>query len=270
MLPFSMKRACHVILAFCATVVTAPAYGASSMSDEEWIIFYREAAPTGFVITVDQAVTTGRVVPKHGNCFEIRFELRPAQIDNNGMPNEDAQAIIYGVEDKLEKLITPDEGRIIAKRMGQRMRSVWLCGSHTLAAGIQRLIEATRTIDVALRPSSLADVKALHPTAIEGHLTRDEAVFGKLAEEGDNNATPRKIDHFIYGVTAHNRKTIEARLEHLGFQLESSRPDAILFFRISPIELEALHRDTRALIKLCEELGCEYDGWGTQVQRTVN
>jgi regulator of RNase E activity RraB len=268
--PFFTEGACRGILAFCAIVAIAVTCGASTVSDEDWITFFREAAPMGFVISVNQAVTSGRIVPTQGNCYEIRFEFQPAQLANNGMPNKEAQAVFYGIEDALGKLIASDDGQIVATQTGQKMRSIWLCGSNTLASKTQSIVKATKTVTAALRPSSLAEIKALHPTKIEGHLAHDETVFDTLTKQGDDHSIPRKIDHFIYGTTATNRKTIEARLRHIGFQIDSEQLDAIRFFRISPIELDAIQSDTRTLLELCDEFGCEYDGWGTEIKRTVN
>lgn len=240
------------------------------MSGDDWITFYREAHPTGFVISVNQSISSGRMVPKHKNCHEIRFQFGQTQLADNGMPNEEAQAIFYEVEDGLTQLIEPGEGAFVARRTGQKMRSLWLCGSNVAAREVQIAVTSIWTISVAMLPSSLADIQALHPTQLEGHLARDEDVLHSLAQQGDDHAIPRKIDYFIYGVTNANRVAIETRLRDLGFQLEQGQPDSILFSRVSAIELDTIRHDTRMLIQLSADLGCEYDGWGTTVERTLN
>jgi hypothetical protein len=171
-------------LASCAVVAIAVTCGASNVSDEDWITFFREVAPTAFVISVNQAVTSGRIVPKHGKCYEIRFEFHPAQLAKNDMPNDEAQAVFYGIEDELGKLTASEDGQIVATRTGQKTRSVWLCGSSTLASRTQSIVKATKTVAMTLRPSSLAEIKALHPTEIEGHLAHDETVFDTLTKQG--------------------------------------------------------------------------------------
>ena len=240
------------------------------MSGDDWITFYREADPTGYVISVNQSVSSGRKVLKHKNCYEIRLQFGPTQLADNGMPNQEGQTISHQIEDGLSQLIEPGEGEFVARRTGQEKRSLWLCGSNVAAREIRIAVASTRTISVALLPSSLSDVQALHPTELEGHLARDEDVLYSLAQQGDDHAVPRKIDYFMHGITNSNRAAIEARLRDLGFRLEEGQPDSILFSRVSTIKLDTIQRDTRMLIQLSADLGCEYDGWGTTVMRTLN
>jgi regulator of RNase E activity RraB len=233
------------------------------MSDDNdnWIIYFREAEPSGFVTTVNQAISAGHRAPLHAACHELRYLFAPNQRAERGMPNAEAQRLFYAFEDEFDGLLSDSVGEVIARRTGQNMRSVWFCARDGASLKVRALIRAAQTISIDIRSAQLADIIALHPTPLEGHLARDNDVVHSLAQNGDDHSIPRKIDHFIYD--ANNHDAIEARLQKLGFEIETDRrPDAILFFRISPIDIDAIQNDTRLLLSLCAEFGCEYDGWG--------
>jgi regulator of RNase E activity RraB len=239
---------------------------ASAMSDDDgnWIIFFREAEPSGFVITVNQAVSSGSRAPQHAACHELRFRFAPDQRAERGMPNAGAQQLYYAVEDELDGILSNGVGEVVARRTGQNMRSVWFCARDGAGVKAHALIRTDRTISIDLRPVLLAEITALHPTPLEGHLARDNDVVYSLAQNGDDHSIARKIDHLIYDTDNHG--AIEARLRKLGFAIEPDRrSDAILFFRVSPIDIDAIQNDTRLLMNLCAEFGCDYDGWGAPV-----
>lgn len=180
------------------------------------------------------------------------------------MPNAEAQHIFGAVEAELDNLLNGGKGELIAHRTGQNMRSVWFCAHKDVASKAQGLVRVGQPISIELRSATLTDVTILHPTPLEVRLAGDYEVIYSLAQNGDDHSIPRKIDHFIYGTNNHD--AIEARLRKLGFAIEPDRrSDAILFFRVSPIDIDAIQNDTRLLMSLCAEFGCEYDGWGAPV-----
>lgn len=256
----------RIFLTVVMLVVFSTWNTATAISDDDWIIFLREAEPSGFVIVVNQAISSGRRTPLHAACQELRFSFAPDQLAEHGMPNAAAQRVYGEIEDELDNLLSGDKGEIVARRTGQKTRSVWFCARDGVGVKAQVLVRAVQGVTIDLRPASLAEIKALHPTTLEGHLARDNDVIYSLAQNGDDHSIPRKIDHFIYDVNNHG--AIEARLRKLGFEIEADRrPDAILFFRISPIDIDAIQNDTRLLLSLCAEIGCDYDGWGAPVMQ---
>ena len=259
-------RGFGICLAFVMLAVFSMWNTVRAMSDDNdsWIIYFREAEPSGFVTTVNQAITARHRAPLHAACHEIRFLFAPDQRAERGMPNAEAQRLFYALEDKLDGLLSNSVGEVVARRTGQNMRSVWFCARDGAGLKVRALIQATQTISIDMRSARLADITALHPTPLEAHLARDNDVVHSLAQNGDDPSIPRKIDHFIYD--SDNHGAIEARLRKLGFQIETDRrPDALLFFRVAPIDIDAIQSDTRLLLDLCAELGCTYDGWGAEV-----
>lgn len=261
-------RGFRIRLIFAMLAVFSSWNTAATMSDGNWIIFFREAEPSGFIIMVDQAISSGRRTPRHSVCHELRFHFAPHQLAEHGMPYTEAQSLFQAFEAELDNVLRDGKGEIVARRTGQNTRSVWFCAQDDAASAAQALIQAPRAIAIDLRSAPLAAIKMLHPTQLEGRLARDYDVVYSLAEQGDVHTIPRKIDHFIYDVSTGNRGTMEERLRKLGFEIEPrQRPDAILFFRVSPIDIDAIQNDTRHLIDLCAEFGCDYDGWGSPVMR---
>jgi hypothetical protein len=237
------------------------------MSDEDWIVFTREADPAGFIISVNQAISSGGTSLVAQDCYEMKFEFTPLQIVESGMPDKDTQVLYHAVEDRVTDAIEPAGGQIVAKRTGQSSRSIWLCGPKTILPAVQAAIGAMTDFRIVIRPSSLSEIKVLHPTLLEAQLARNEQLLNHMKQQGDDGSARRKTNHFIYGVTPANRSLIEARLQTLGFQLDPNRPDidpeAFVFFRFSPLDPQALNNDVRALSTLCAEFGCDYDGWDT-------
>ncbi len=238
----------------------------AAMSDDDWILYFREAEPSSFLISVNQAISSGRRPPRHDSCHELRFHFGPDHLAEQGMPNAEAYDLYGAVEAELDNLLSGGKGELVARRTGQNKRSVWFCTREEVTSKVQALIGAGQSTSIELRPAPLTEVTALHPTTIEVQLAHDYEVVYSLAQNGDNHSMPRKIDHFIYGKSNHG--AIEARLRKLGFEIEpDQRPDAILFFRVAPIDIDAIQNDTRLLMSLCAEFGCDYDGWGAPVMR---
>jgi hypothetical protein len=270
--PFSVGKACRRILASCLLLII-PKTGGAATTDEDWLVFHREADPTGFVITIDLSVSSGRRSPASLDCYEMRFQFSSSELAENGMPNAEVQAMYYAAEESVVKSIAPSGGRIVATRTGQQLRSVWLCGSKAMASKVQEAVDAIKSLHATFKPAGPADIRALHPTVLETQLAYNFQIFEHLSRQGDDLSVPRKTSHFIYGHTSTSRPLIEARLKTLGFQLDPNRPDinpkALVFFRFAPLDLDALDSDVRTLSKLCTEFGCDYDGWETEVAKRV-
>ncbi|WP_119389608.1 ribonuclease E inhibitor RraB [Taklimakanibacter lacteus] len=264
-----VKGTVQKILTFFAMIAGTVTGENSKASEEDWIVYLREAEPSGFIISVNLAISSGRVVPASAECWLVQFQFTSPQLAEQGMPNAEGQAAYRSAEDLLTKAVEPTGGEIVAARTGQGSRSVWFCGSRTMMPALQKAIGAVQNVSATFRPASLSDIEALHPTTLESQLADNHRILEYITQKGDDLITPRKTRHFIYGVAPEDRRKIETRLKTLGFQLEPpsldiSR-DPILFSRLAPLEISTLDNDVRTLAGLCAEFNCEYDGWETEV-----
>jgi regulator of RNase E activity RraB len=91
-----------------------------------------------------------------------------------------------------------------------------------------------------------------------------------LQDNGDDLATPREIDHFIYFDDHDGLTRFEQQAEGLGFRLrhhvqtEEGRP-GLQVYRIDIPSFERIDQVTLPLYRAARECGGQYDGWESQV-----
>ena len=231
--------------------------------DGDWVVFSRDEDRS--VITVNVALQYERLYSL--NWFHIQIRFSPEQEALNGMPTQDAQVLCFEFEDDLETWLVPSGGRFAAKRTGQSARSIFLHGPHDLKPGIESISERHLKLDISVTSAQFSDVLALMPSKLEAALERDRRIIAILEQEGDDGHAPRKTLYWIYDVAPSDREDVDRRLKDLGFLLESHDGKSKCFARIAPVTLQSIEQDTRSLFELCEEFGCRYDGWETEVVR---
>ena len=236
------------------------------MTDEtDWLVFVRADDSSGSLIAVDVALQHERLFSH--NWFEIRILLLSKQIDSNGVPTAETQKLFFDFEDDLGRWLVPTGGRFAARSTNKTARSIFVHGPYDLHIGIRTISDRHKELNIAVLPSDFSDVLALMPSQLEAALARDRRICDILDQEGDDGQSSRKTLYWIYDVAAEDRGRLDNRLEELGFTIEKHGEGSVTFARIAPVELLAIQEDTRSLFELCEEIGCTYDGWETEVIR---
>jgi hypothetical protein len=115
---------------------------------------------------------------------------------------------------------------------------------------------------------------ALYPSPESWQCIRDRDVIDALERSGDRHDIARPVSHWAYFPTAQARDTFHARVRELGFARVDMAPDepaaskfGIHFERTGTIDGRAIEALTRTLFRAATELGGEYDGWETSVER---
>lgn len=110
--------------------------------------------------------------------------------------------------------------------------------------------------------------ETLRPDALEMQWIYDRRVVDQLEQHGDDAATPRPVDHFVYFPDAAKREAFMQAARAQGFTAEPIQGDEALgveLVREDPIQLPHIHGVVLGLIALAEQHGGDYDGWGAPV-----
>jgi hypothetical protein len=258
------KRAALLLSGLAASMMSNKPGQAQEAS---WITFFREDSPTGWIITVDQTTTSGqRGEPKH--CARLTYTFSPGQLAKNGFPKVEPSQRYYELEDRICTQLTSIDCKTVATKVGQGKRHVWFCANgDTLTTEAAKQSKQFLEFQTTVSPTAFAELRSLHPTAIEAGIAQDELVLDSLKKNGDIFERQREIRFWFYGVTASTEKSIVDQLEQQGYRIEETAGDKIVFSRVGAIDLREINDETRKLHGLCAELGCNYDGWETAVIR---
>jgi regulator of RNase E activity RraB len=95
-------------------------------------------------------------------------------------------------------------------------------------------------------------------------------------KEGDPLTAPRPVRHWVYFTSPENRAEFVSRAMSKGFQItdehesddpEAERPYGVTLERIDRVDRDSINEVTLDLFDLAQELGGEYDGWETTVEK---
>jgi hypothetical protein len=112
--------------------------------------------------------------------------------------------------------------------------------------------------------------KELFPSPDDWQLIMDMRVLESLEEHGDDHSQARTIDHVALIPAGVAQKQFTAWLKERGYDLQSVEPteESIIRFEFThegTVELTEISSHSIALRRKAEELGGDYDGWGTSV-----
>lgn len=111
----------------------------------------------------------------------------------------------------------------------------------------------------------------LMPDAERRQWMQDRRLIEVLEEQGDVHSIARSIDHCAYFPTPESRQAFVQDVMREGFALDGTSDDAEAFgaefSRTDTVELEHIHEVVTKLVKLAEQHGGYYDGWGSPVEK---
>ena len=258
------KRAALLISGIVAGMMSS---NTSQALEESWMTFFREDPHGGWIITLDQTTTSGQR-GELGHCARLTYTFGPSQLAENGFPKTEPSQRYYELEDRICAKLSNISCRSIASKVGQGKRYVWFCANNgSLVDGAAKVTESFKEFQTTVETAPFAELRGLHPTNMEAQIAQNELLLKSLEEEGDIFQRPRKVMHWIYGATAATKKDISTQLKKLGYTIEETEGDKIVFSRIGRIDRHEFNDETRKLNILCADFGCMYDGWETAVVR---
>lgn len=119
-------------------------------------------------------------------------------------------------------------------------------------------------------------VDVLYPSAEDWQQIQNRSVLQALQDEGDPLTRPRVVSHWSYFKSTADRNRFIAKAVGAGFkvadQSESDDPAAelrcgVMLERVDRVDWNSINKITLELFRLANELGGEYDGWETSIER---
>lgn len=114
----------------------------------------------------------------------------------------------------------------------------------------------------------------LFPNAERWQWIMDRKVIENLQSEGDPLTQPRRVDHWAYFDSPTSRDEFVNVVSTQGFEVERKADDgqgkrsfSAQFFRIDSVQLEDIHEVVMTLVRTADNLGGEYDGWETSIEK---
>lgn len=128
--------------------------------------------------------------------------------------------------------------------------------------------------ETGVRPDSewAVYIDYLYPDERTHQGMMNRRLYEQLAQQGDDNDTPREIDHFASFATAYQRSIFVEECLSKGFMvraLADPSKDNKLYeaqvFRMDAPDGDTFDEVTMILLELAAESGGDYDGWETEV-----
>lgn len=206
------------------------------------------------------------------SIVRMRFHALPS-----GMPDSETNQTLYAIEDLVAKKVAGRGGIQVGRLTVAGLRELFFYGATDETDLILRdLAEefGENEVDVVVKLDAEWKVylEFLYPQPIDFQRIRNQRVVRVLTEHGDNNALPRKIDHFAYFPDEATRREFAREVGEGGYDVtfgpESDDADqlfALTFSHVAPVELAAIDRVTVGHFRRITELGGDYDGWGCEI-----
>jgi len=116
-------------------------------------------------------------------------------------------------------------------------------------------------------------LNVLYPNPEELQRIGNRDVLDVMKREGDSQAIPREVMHWIFFETADRRRLFRSEAEALGYRInseheaETSAPYSIAVSRIQSIEQDRIDETVLELLRLAQRFSGEYDGWESPVMK---
>lgn len=214
------------------------------------------------------------------------YWLRIQMIDKaeHGMGSAAEAEILYPVEDHLTQRAQANGFLYVGRLRSDGRWQLTFYGPSDRLQAIQTLSRGLegidgRKVDTGSKPDPAWGYYRdfLVPNAEHRRWMRDQGVVEVLQQEGDPLRTPRRVDHWIYFLTANTRNDFVRDVTREGFQIWQLIDDSKGAFsfgarvhRVDPVELEHIHEVVMTLVHLAEQHDGDYDGWETSVEPAPN
>lgn len=200
--------------------------------------------------------------------------------DDRGLPTNAEFDAVIGVENLLENFVAFGHDAYVGRITKQGRRHFFIYTKREASRWntlVDQMIEKSGyAIDVSLEedPQHETYWKYLYPTPDDWRVIHDMSVCEQLAKSGDDPSIERRIDHWVYFPDATSAQPFVDWAVKEGFSHDAdlSGPDdngryCVRLHHVGPARQRAISNRTIALRRQADELGGEYDGWETSVER---
>ena len=214
------------------------------------------------------------------NLYWCQIEmLKPG---DHGMGVGTDAKVLYGIEDAITEK-AQEYGLFYVGRLRNHGRwQLTFYGGENLESTLRGIVadiissSSGRDYDIGSKPDWEWSYyfAFLCPDAERSQWIMDRRVIENLRAEGDPLTRPRRVDHWAYFESAARRDEFVQQVMTQGFELEHAaddregdRPHSAQIFRVDSVQLEDIHDVAMSLVRTAEEMGGEYDGWETSVEK---
>lgn len=202
---------------------------------------------------------------------------------HDGLSSETEAPMLFKIEDRLNECLTAACGaELLGRITGDRRRQLYYYAAtpdgfdSAVKSALDNL--AGYRIDCGKQPDpewrQYHDV--LYPAPSQLRQIHNRRVLDQLLERGDDHAITRIVDHAIYFRSAAERAAYASMAVTLGFGIQhesedtqsAERPHFLNLTRSDPVTSDHINAVVAELVKLAEQFGGDYDGWGCEVQKT--
>lgn len=239
------------------------------MSDD-WDVYFThvDGKPASMLLDLDIEA------PIPGMSIMAYVTLDFLDPDENGMSKRDEYARLMEIEDALVPALTHETCMFVGRCTTGGQRDFFFYMDN--AKGVEDKVEAVMakfdeyTWDMGLveEPDWDTYLEFLYPDEQGMDTIWNNRVRRQLAENGDNMAVPREIDHWLFFPSAADREAFTAEIKTENFRVKTvdddpEKPFGLLVQREdAPDDIDDV---TWPLRELAGAHGGAYDGWGCSV-----
>lgn len=209
--------------------------------------------------------------------LRIRVEFNEPTAE--GLPTNAEFPALSALDEALDEAISRLDGIYVGRLTVGGGRYFYYYSDSTeeeLSAAIGGVSDSTGyelTLDAQDDPDKERYFTELFPTEDDWQLIQDMQVLDQLQEAGDNPDVEREIEHWAYFDNQGAADQFATWAESEGFAIQKNGPAdeqdgyVVQFNHVGTMLLGDISNRTIAAGQKARELGGEYDGWGTTVER---
>ena len=222
--------------------------------------------------------TFAEVAEQDTRTFLLRVRVEFKHPTPEGMPGEDEFQELKKVEDLLATAIAAGGGIQVGRLTvrGHRHFYFYVAFGEESAQEIADAVSPQTAYELAYAYQQDAEKegywKYLYPTADDWQVIRDLRVLDVLKEKGDINSVSRQVAHWAYFPERESAQQFadwarESAYEVNAIAATDDNKTVVRFARKGTMELEDITHHTIAINRKVRELGGDYDGWETTIER---
>jgi len=201
----------------------------------------------------------------------------------DGLSSSEEAPILYQIEDALTKAVKEmTEAELVGRITTAGHRGFYFYGprpdhfEEAVASGLMSF--SAYQFDSGKKPDPEWShyLNVLYPTPEQYERIKNLHVVEVLEKDGDSLKAPRPVSHWAYFKSAEDRAEFIRKAVSCGFTItdesesgepECEHPYGVTLERIDRVDWNSINKVTLDLFRLAHDIGGEYDGWETSVEK---
>lgn len=213
--------------------------------------------------------------------FSLRVRVEFKAPNEQGLPTNEEFPALCELDESLDEAIGGLGGLYVGRLTVGGARYFYYYSNSTeeeLSAAIREVSDSTGyelTLEAQEDPDKERYFNELFPTDDDWQVIQDMQVLDQLQAAGDNPDNEREIEHWAYFDNQGAADQFAAWAKSEGFTIQKNEADrseggegyVVQFNHVGTTHLGDISNRTIRAGQKARELGGEYDGWGTTVER---